>query len=47
MLINTKAKELSIICKKITVSNLLERHATETEKQQGLDLADYLVECNG
>jgi len=24
-------------------SRLLERHATQTEKQQGLDLADYLV----
>jgi len=39
---SNKAKELSSICE-ITVSNLLERNATETEKQQGLDLADYLV----
>jgi hypothetical protein len=23
--------------------DLLERHATQTEKQQGLDFADYLV----
>jgi len=39
---NAKAKELSAICE-ISVSNLLERHASQTEKQQGLDLADYLV----
>ncbi|HXD92820.1 MAG TPA: DUF6371 domain-containing protein [Bacteroidia bacterium] len=39
---NTKAKELSTFCE-ITVSDLLEHNATQTEKQQGLDLADYLV----
>lgn len=27
----------------ITVSDLLERHATEAEKRNGLDLADYLI----
>ena len=37
-----KAKELShITC--FTVSDLLERKATEAEKSQGLDLADYLI----
>ena len=39
---NTKAKELSHIAR-ITVSDLLERKATETERKQGLDLADYLI----
>ena len=42
---NAKAKELSAICK-ITVSDLLERQATPQQKQQGLDLADYLVGCD-
>lgn len=42
---NAKAKELSAICE-ISVSDILERNATETEKQQGLDLADYLVGHN-
>jgi len=37
-----KAKELSQLAN-ITVSNLLERKATECEKRQGLDLADYLL----
>ena len=37
-----KAKEFShITC--FTVSDLLERKATEAEKKQGLDLADYLI----
>ncbi|MDQ6756271.1 MAG: DUF6371 domain-containing protein [Bacteroidota bacterium] len=37
-----KAKEFSnIAC--FTVSGLLERKATEAEKKQGLDLADYLI----
>jgi hypothetical protein len=44
VVISSKAKELSAICE-IAVSNLLEHNATETEKQQGLDLADYLVGC--
>ena len=39
---NTKAKELSTLAC-FTVSDLLERKATETEKQQGFDLADYLI----
>ena len=38
---NTKAKELSHIGN-FVVSDLLERKATEAEKNQGLDLADYL-----
>lgn len=37
-----KAKELSHITT-FTVSDLLERKATELEKKQGLDLADYLI----
>jgi hypothetical protein len=41
----SKAKELSHIAK-FTVSDLLERKATETERQQGFDLADYLVKFN-
>lgn len=39
---NTKAKELSHIAR-IAVSDLLERKATEAERKQGLDLADYLI----
>lgn len=39
---SSKADELSHIAK-FTVSNLLERKATDTEKQQGFDLADYLI----
>ncbi|HKC68857.1 MAG TPA: DUF6371 domain-containing protein [Bacteroidia bacterium] len=39
---NAQAKELTAICE-ITVSDLLERNATSAQKQQGLDLADYLV----
>ncbi len=37
-----KAKELSHLAN-FTVSNLLERKATEAERQQGFDLADYLI----
>lgn len=37
-----KAKELSHIAT-FTVSDLLERKATEGERKQGLDLADYLI----
>jgi hypothetical protein len=40
-----KAKELSHIAT-FTVSDLLERKATEAEKKQGLDLADYLTKFN-
>lgn len=39
---NNKANELSNIAR-ISVSDLLERKATEAEKKQGLDLADYLI----
>jgi hypothetical protein len=39
---NNKAKELAHLAN-FTVSNLLERKATEAEKKQGLDLADYLI----
>jgi hypothetical protein len=38
---NNKAKELSHLAA-FTVSDLLERKATESERKQGLDLADYL-----
>lgn len=39
---NIKAKELSHIAR-ISVSDLLERKATDAERKQGLDLADYLI----
>lgn len=39
---SAKAKELSHLAR-FTVSDLLERKATVTEKAQGLDLADYLL----
>lgn len=39
---NSKVKELSHLTKFI-VSGLLERKATEAERKQGLDLADYLL----
>ena len=39
---SSKAKELShYVC--LTVSDLLERKATEAERKKGLDLADYLI----
>ncbi|MBL4586008.1 MAG: hypothetical protein JKX84_02975 [Flavobacteriales bacterium] len=37
-----KAKELSHLAA-FTISDLLERKATEAEKEQGFDLADYLI----
>jgi hypothetical protein len=37
-----KAKQLSHIAK-FTVSDLLERKATDQERESGLDLADYLL----
>jgi hypothetical protein len=40
-----KAKELSNLAI-FTVSDLLERKATESERAKGLDLADYLVKFN-
>jgi hypothetical protein len=39
---SSKAKELSHLAKFI-VSDLLERHASDEERKQGLDLADYLI----
>lgn len=39
---SNKAKELSHLAI-FTVSDLLERKATESERKQGLDLADYLI----
>ena len=42
---SSKAKELSHLAI-FTVSDLLERKATEAEKEQGFDLADYLIKFN-
>lgn len=42
---SSKAKEISHFAN-ITISDLLERKATETEKKQGFDLADYLLKFN-
>lgn len=42
---SSKAKELSHLAT-FTVSDLLERKATEAERKQGLDLADYLIKFN-
>ena len=42
---SSKAKELSPLAK-FTVSDLLERKATEAERKQGFDLADYLIKFN-
>jgi Domain of unknown function (DUF6371) len=39
----TKADELQRICKFVTTSDLLERYATESDKKQGFDLADYFL----
>ncbi len=39
---NIRAKELSHIAK-FTISDLLESKATDTEKENGFDLADYLI----
>ena len=39
---NKKAKELSTICS-VSVFSMIEEHATDTEQDAGLDLADYLV----
>lgn len=39
---NNKAKQLSHLAK-FTVSDLLERKATEAEKKQGFDLADFII----
>jgi hypothetical protein len=37
-----KAKELSMICK-VSVSCLVEEHATEAERKAGFDIADYFL----
>jgi hypothetical protein len=42
---SSKAKELSHLAN-FTVSELLERKASEAEKKQGFDLADYLIKFN-
>lgn len=42
---SSKAKELSHLAR-FTVSDLLERKASEAEKNQGFDLADYLIKCD-
>lgn len=42
---SVKAKELSKYAI-VVVSNLIERRATDEERQQGLDLADYLIKYN-
>ena len=39
----TVAEKLKHVCKKISVSGLLERRATAQEKEEGLDIADYLI----
>ncbi|KAF0237441.1 MAG: hypothetical protein FD181_2007 [Prolixibacteraceae bacterium] len=39
---NSKAKELSLLAS-FQVSGLLERKATEADKKQGFDIADYLI----
>lgn len=42
---SSKAKELSHLAN-FTVSDLLERKATEAERKQGFDLADYFIKFN-
>ena len=42
---NEKAQELSMIAT-VTVSDYLERIATEQERKDGLDIADYLLKSN-
>jgi len=37
------ADKLKPLCKKISVSDLLEKRATVQEKEEGLDIADYLI----
>ena len=34
---------LSEICKKVSVSDILERIATEEQRNQGLDIADFFL----
>lgn len=42
---SNKAKELSHLST-FVISDLLERHASDEERKQGLDLADYLIRFN-
>lgn len=42
-----KASELAPLFASITVVDLLERVATDAERERGLDLADYLLSRNG
>jgi hypothetical protein len=43
---SAKAGELRAICKSVSVSNLIEKGATEAEREAGSDLGDYLVRYN-
>ena len=38
-----KAKALLGICRSVTVNRLLEQHATDEQREQGLDIADFLL----
>ena len=38
-----KARMLSGICKSVTVSDMLEQIATEEQRKQGLDIADFFL----
>ena len=38
-----KSAMLSEICKKVSVSDILERIATEEQRNQGLDIADFFL----
>ncbi len=42
---DTKKKEISAFAR-VTISDLLERKATKAERNQGLDLADYLIKLD-
>ena len=41
---NNKASLLKGVCKSISVSDILEKSATEEQRQQGLDIADFFLE---
>jgi hypothetical protein len=38
-----KAEQMRQICESVSISSLIEEHATDRERQTGFDLADYLV----
>lgn len=42
----SKIPVLSGICSKVVFSQLLEEHATEEQRNQGLDIADFLLMCD-